>query len=95
MSSSKFKPIGSLIEKTLIRFDLYDGYLLAAFRKHKKQIFGNNFGSHFEPISFEKGRLVIRVDSAEWRHEAELNQEELLQRVNQYSNHSVKQIFFI
>lgn len=93
--STQFRQIGTLLEKTLKRFNLYEGYLLAGIKHHKKEIFGKNFGAHFEPISLQNGRLVIKVDSAEWRHEAELNEQVLLEKVNHYAMRSVKEIFFV
>lgn len=95
MKKNSLRQIGNLLESTLIHHNMYEGYLLVLLKKNRQQIFGRNFGNHLEPMSLEKGRLVIRADSAEWRHEAELCSQQLLKQINQHSKIKIHQLFFV
>ena len=86
---------GSIIDTVLVRYKLFDGVFLSKIAAEKETIFGTHFASHLTPIEYRNGWLKLKFDNDAWRHEAELSQNELLKRLEEYAPGKIRKIFFL
>ena len=84
--------VGSMIDRVLVKYRLYDGVLLARMIRDKEEVLGY-FAPHLELLELERGRLTIRAENDAWRHEAELSKSQLLQQFERFAPGKVKKIF--
>lgn len=53
------------------------------------EIVGADISQHTDPVSFEGGRLVVKVNEATWRHQLHFLRHEIVKAINRKTGHRV------
>lgn len=92
---NRAQPVGSLIDRVLEKYHLFDGVFLSKLVAEKETVFGVHFAAHLTPIEYKDRVLKLQFDSDGWRHEAELCRKELLERLQEYAPGKVKKLYLL
>jgi hypothetical protein len=90
MSSGGWERVGTILRPLLTRLSLEEKITLNRLKREWSQVFGEPLSRHTSPAEFDKGTLVIAVDTPGWLLQLKFFRQEILEKLHGYGIRDIR-----